>query len=58
MDEIKKFKDSFLRHSKTWTKNYHVSVDKDKIYINKKFLEDNFFDTYQNMLFKDKLEIY
>ncbi|XZM28718.1 hypothetical protein ACSXAF_15315 (plasmid) [Clostridium perfringens] len=56
MDEIKKFKDSFLRHSKT-TKNETMFHDKDKIYINKKFLEDNFFDTYQNMLFKDKLHL-
>ncbi|NGT68519.1 hypothetical protein ACSXDC_17915 (plasmid) [Clostridium perfringens] len=56
MDEIKKFKESFLIYSKI-TKNETMFHDKDKIYINKKFLEDNFFKTYQNMLFKDKLHL-
>ncbi|HAT4344067.1 TPA: hypothetical protein I9085_003062 [Clostridium perfringens] len=56
MNEIKKFKDSFLSHSKI-TKNETMFHDKDKIYINKKFLEENFFKTYQNMIFKDKLHL-
>ena len=29
--------------------------DKDKIYINKKYLEDNFFNVYPIMDFKEKL---
>ncbi|XZJ40505.1 hypothetical protein ACSXDA_16555, partial (plasmid) [Clostridium perfringens] len=49
MAELKKFKNNFLVYSKLM---FH---DKDKIYINKKFLEDNFFNSYQNMSFKDKL---
>ncbi|EHR0219630.1 hypothetical protein KS664_003311 [Clostridium perfringens] len=56
MDEIKRFKDSFLSCSKT-TKNETIFQDKDKIYINKKFLEDNFFKTYEYMFFKDKLHL-
>lgn len=56
MDEIKRFKDNFLIHSKL-TKNETMFHDKDKIYINKKFLEESFFNTYQNMLFKDKLHL-
>lgn len=54
IDELKRFKDNFLRHSKT-TKNETIFHDKDKIYIDKKYLANNFFNTYQNMLFKDKL---
>ena len=56
IDEFKRFKDSFLSYSKI-TKNETIFHDKDKIYINKKFLEENFFKTYQNMLFKDKLHL-
>ena len=56
MDEIKKFKDNFLSHSKI-TKNEIIFHDKDKIYIDKKYLAKNFFNTYQNMLFKDKLHL-
>ncbi|MDK0981350.1 MAG: hypothetical protein E7B46_17330 [Clostridium perfringens] len=56
MDEIKKFKESFLSYSKI-IKNETMFHDKDKIYINKKFLEDNFFKIYQNMLFKDNLHL-
>lgn len=56
MDEIKRFKDSFLSYSKI-TKNETMFHNKDKIYTNKKFLEDNFFKIYQNMLFKDKLHL-
>ncbi len=56
MDEIKRFKDSFLSHSKI-TKNETMFHDKDKIYIDKKYLEKNFFNTYENMLFKDKLHL-
>ncbi|WP_283703388.1 hypothetical protein [Clostridium perfringens] len=56
MDEVKRFKDSFLIYSKI-TKNETIFHDKDKIYINKNFLEDNFFKTYQNMLFKNKLHL-
>ncbi|MGU8986009.1 hypothetical protein ACV311_15645 [Clostridium perfringens] len=56
MAEIKIFKNNFLNHSKT-TKNEFIFHDKDKIYINKKFLEENFFKTYQNMIFKDKLHL-
>ncbi|EPB8177299.1 hypothetical protein H8J86_16205 [Clostridium perfringens] len=56
IDEVKRFKDSFLSYSKI-TKNETIFHDKDKIYINKKFLEENFFKTYQNMLFKDKLHL-
>ncbi|PWW83598.1 hypothetical protein, partial [Clostridium perfringens] len=56
MDEIKRFKDSFLSHSKI-TKNEIMFHDKDKIYIDKKYLAKNFFNTYQNMLFKDKLHL-
>lgn len=56
MDEIKKFKDNFLSHSKI-TKNEIMFHDKDKIYIDKKYLAKNFFNTYQNMLFKDKLHL-
>ncbi|MCJ8342652.1 MAG: hypothetical protein MJH09_07370 [Cetobacterium sp.] len=54
VDEIKRFKNSFLSHSKI-TKNETMFHDKDKIYIDKKYLAKNFFNTYQNMLFKDKL---
>lgn len=54
IDEIKRFKDRFLSHSKI-TKNETMFHDKDKIYIDKKYLAKNFFNTYQNMLFKDKL---
>ncbi|XZH90665.1 hypothetical protein ACSXEW_16585 (plasmid) [Clostridium perfringens] len=54
MAELKKFKNNFLVYSKL-TKNEIMFHDKDKIYINKKFLEDNFFNSYQNMSFKDKL---
>ncbi len=56
MDEIKRFKDSFLSHSKI-TKNETMFHDKDKIYMDKKYLAKNFFNTYQNMLFKDKLHL-
>lgn len=56
IDEIKRFKDSFLSHSKI-TKNEIMFHDKDKIYIDKKYLAKNFFNTYQNMLFKDKLHL-
>ena len=56
VDEIKIFKNNFLIFSKI-TKNEIMFHDKDKIYINKKFLEDNFFKTYENMLFKDKLHL-
>ncbi|WP_415331660.1 hypothetical protein [Clostridium perfringens] len=42
MAELKKFKNNFLVYSKL-TKNEIMFHDKDKIYINKKFLEDNFF---------------
>ena len=56
MDEIKKFKDNFLSHSKI-TKNEIIFHDKDKIYIDKKYLAKNFFNTYQNMLFKDQLHV-
>lgn len=56
VDEIKMFKNNFLNFSKI-TKNEIMFHDKDKIYINKKFLEDNFFKTYENMLFKDKLHL-
>ena len=56
VDEIKIFKNNFLNFSKI-TKNEIMFHDKDKIYINKKFLEDNFFKTYENMLFKDKLHL-
>lgn len=56
MAELKIFKNNFLSHSKL-TKNETMFHDKDKIYINKKFLEDNFFNSYQNMLFKDKLHL-
>ncbi|MBO3366390.1 hypothetical protein JJB73_15910 [Clostridium perfringens] len=56
VDEIKIFKNNFLNFSKI-TKNEIMFHDKDKIYINKKFLEDIFFKTYENMLFKDKLHL-
>ena len=56
VDEIKIFKNNFLNFSKI-TKNEIMFHDKDKIYINKKFLEDNFFKTYENILFKDKLHL-
>ncbi|ELU5588528.1 hypothetical protein SCB17_003047 [Clostridium perfringens] len=56
MDEIKRFKDNFFSHSKI-TKNEIMFHDKDKIYIDKKYLEKNFFNIYQNMLFKDKLHL-
>ncbi|EGT3601861.1 hypothetical protein ACOT7R_17950 [Clostridium perfringens] len=56
MDEVKRFKDSFLSHSKI-TKNEIMFHDKDKIYIDKKYLARNFFNIYQNMLFKDKLHL-
>ena len=50
IDELKRFKDNFLSHSKI-TKNETMFHDKDKIYIDKKYLAKNFFNTYQNMLF-------
>ncbi len=56
MDEVKRFKDSFLSHSKI-TKNEIMFHDKNKIYIDKKYLAKNFFNIYQNMLFKDKLHL-
>ena len=56
IDELKRFKDNFLSHSKI-TKNEIMFHDKDKIYTDKKYLEKNFFNTYQNMLFKDKLHL-
>lgn len=56
MDELKRFKDDFLSHSKI-TKNEIMFHDKDKIYIDKKYLAKNFFNIYQNMLFKDKLHL-
>ncbi|ELC8349199.1 hypothetical protein QYB52_003170 [Clostridium perfringens] len=56
IDELKRFKDNFLSHSKI-TKNEIMFHDKDKIYIDKKYLAKNFFNTYQNMLFKDKLNL-
>ncbi len=56
MDEIKRFKDSFLSHSKT-TKNETMFHDKDKIYIDKKYLAKNFFNAYENMFFKNKLHL-
>lgn len=56
MDEIKKFKDNFLNHSKL-TKNGTIFHDKDKIYVDKRYLASNFFNIYQNMLFKDKLHL-
>ncbi|HAT4309607.1 TPA: hypothetical protein I9080_003477 [Clostridium perfringens] len=56
MDEVKRFKYSFLNYSKI-TKNEIMFHDENKIYINKKFLEDNFFKAYKNMLFKDKLHL-
>ncbi|XZN24095.1 hypothetical protein ACSW9P_16725 (plasmid) [Clostridium perfringens] len=56
IDELKRFKDNFLSHSKI-TKNETMFHDKDKIYIDKKYLAENFFNTYQNMLFKDKLHL-
>ncbi|EHK2404993.1 MAG: hypothetical protein E6323_13480 [Clostridium perfringens] len=56
MTEIKVFKNNFLKYSKL-IKNEIIFHDKDKIYINKKFLDDNFFNSYQNMLFKDKLHL-
>ena len=56
MDEVKRFKDNFLSHSKI-TKNEIMFHDKDKIYIDKKYLAKNYFNTYQNMLFKDKLNL-
>ena len=56
MAEVKIFKNNFLNYSKT-TKNEFMFHDQDKIYINKKFLEENFFKTYQNMFFKDKLHL-
>lgn len=56
MAELKKFKNNFLVYSKL-TKNEIMFHDKDKIYINKKFLEDNFFNSYQNMSFKDELHL-
>ena len=56
IDEIKRFKNSFLSYSKI-TKNETMFHDKDKIYMNKKYLEKNFFNTYQNILFKDKLHL-
>lgn len=54
IDEVKNFKENFLSHSKI-TKNEIMFHDKDKIYINKEYLTNNFFNIYQNMLFKDKL---
>lgn len=56
IDELKRFKDNFLSHSKI-TKNETMFHDKDKIYIDKKYLAENFFNTYQNMFFKDKLHL-
>ena len=56
IDELKRFKDNFLSHSKI-TKNETMFHDKDKIYIDKKYLAKNFFNIYQNMLFKDKLHL-
>ena len=56
MDEVKRFKDSFLSHSKI-TKNEIMFHDKDKIYIDKKYLARNFFNIYQYMLFIDKLHL-
>ncbi|XZH53104.1 hypothetical protein ACSW8Q_16345 (plasmid) [Clostridium perfringens] len=42
MAEVKIFKNNFLNCSNT-TKNEFMFHDKDKIYINKKFLEEKFF---------------
>ena len=56
MNEIKRFKDSFLSDSKI-SKNETMFHDKDKIYIDKKYLAKYFFNIYQNMLFKDKLHL-
>ncbi|HAT4163649.1 TPA: hypothetical protein I9135_003001 [Clostridium perfringens] len=56
MDEIKMFKGSFLNYSQI-TKNGIMFNDENKIYIDKKYLEKNFFNTYQNMIFKDKLHL-
>lgn len=53
-DELKKFNNKFISHSKL-TKNNIMFHDKDKIYINKKYLEDNFFNVYPIMDFKEKL---
>lgn len=55
-DEIKRFKYSFLSHSKI-IKNEIMFHDKVKIYIYKKYLAKIFFNTYQNMIFKDKLHL-
>lgn len=53
-DELKKFNNKFISHSKL-TRNDTMFHDKDKIYINKKYLEDNFFNVYPIMEFKEKL---
>ncbi len=53
-DELKKFNNKFISHSKL-TRNNTIFHDKDKIYINKKYLEDNFFNVYPIMEFKEKL---
>lgn len=53
-DELKKFNNKFISHSKL-TRNNIMFHDKDKIYINKKYLEDNFFNVYPIMDLKEKL---
>lgn len=53
-DELIRFNNKLLSYSKL-TRNYNMFHDKDKIYINKKYLEDNFFNVYENIEFKEKL---
>ena len=55
-DELKKFNNKFISHSKL-TRNNIMFHDKDRIYINKKYLENNFFNVYPIMDFKEKLHL-
>lgn len=54
IDELKRFNRQLLSHSKL-TRNNTMFHDKDRIYINKKYLVDKFFNAYDHIDFKEKL---
>lgn len=56
IDELIRFNDNLLRHSKL-TRNKIMFHDKERIYIDKKYLEDNFFNIYDHMFFIEKLNL-
>lgn len=56
MDEIKDFNSTFISYSKL-TRNDFIFHDKDKICVNKKYLQDNFFNIYDYLDFKEKLNL-